>query len=1218
MSEREDMRGNGGADYEHNESASADSTAAEDLFFDAMPQGESEQPPSGDTPVDVTADAAAAAKQPMKARVPKRCKKKRLRRPVWRVVRFLLILLLGILVGYASIAGAIYYAVAGLTIDDLQKLGIAKGVDEYLTEDGEVDLTATSILGLLRDLDKVRAEISTHSIQTLMMRYGLVLPAETLEKLPPALLTVPLSEMSEGNALNVIASNVNCDYLLSLLPAGLLHPHIGEKLQDRPLSLLLDGKYAELLAGVKLGYLTGVTFDENEQVLYANPDAPTAQECLALLDVGSLIGAISTNGDIMAVLAADLAEQDVAPILAGFMSGALFEKMCEGHKISDVLLPHPETGRYTFSLTALTEHVYLGDALGYTLANGVWYSTYTDDGEEANDVAAPAMQQTLADIKMSEVIGGTLSVEETFAGLYFGDLQNGYTKGDAIYTPDPEGGEPIITGYEWLKNGEPVGKIQNKIANLMVEDLFGSGLDINATLGDLSIGDLQGYTRGADNRWYRTVAGESAPQYVGAVQNAIAAISLSDVLNGQLDIVAALGSIAIGEVQGYTRGTDNRWYRTVAGESAPQYVGAVQNALAGVTLSSVLEGNFSISETLSGLLLGDVMGYERGAVITPADPTDPTSCAEYAFTGADGKAVQGAMLEIANIQLSHVLDGTANFEGAIKDMPLGEVFEYTRGNDGVWYKVFVAQGSDENKPATGILAVLSDKSINEIQKNGIDDITLGSVLGYRAVDENTDGVRDGWLDESNQTVTGMMAVLSDLTVGDLSDDDALLQAIRSIRLGDAIGYEKRADVWYDGDSPATGAMAHMASLTIGELKNQHAVVDKIGEMQLGVLLDYQWNGQEWISGKTEQPATGMMEYLLGMQLKDVESHTNDMPLGYAFGYHLIGGQWSTDPKILKAPTGMTAVLADIKLSDVEKELNKMPLGRLLGYTQSGDEWYKEIRQENEPVKKEYLTGITLAIATLSVADLSDATKLSQAIQTVKLGDAMGYRKNGQDGWLNGTTPVTGILGALASSPIADIENDIKGLSIGTMLGYAEVLGEGGERIGWKNGNADVTGMMAVLADCKADEIESKLNGMKIGTLLGFTQGTVTSGEGEPYEAWFDGQSTEVKGLLATVADESVASLPGKINHLTVADVFDKPTGILAAIKKPEEVLITNIGTEILKCSVNDLVRAKVVSGTISSDVDFLLTKLFKDANWKENKSLEDILQALFGDPKQTQ
>ena len=1181
----------------------------------------------------------------VKVRVARRYKKRRLKRPrpLRRLLRFLLILLLGVVVGYAAIAGAVYYAVSSLTIDDLQRFGIAENVDDVLTDGGEVDLTAMSLLDLVKDLNSIRADLGAYSLESLITRYGVVLPEDVLVKLPEDLLRVPLSEFTEGNPITAVAENLKCGYLLSFLPEGALNPRMVEAIKDRPLSLLMEGRYGELLSGVRLGYLTGVSFDGQGNVVYENPEAPTSQECLALLDLGHLVDAAANNGDIMAVLAADLGEQAVAPILTGILSGTLFEKMCADKTVADVLLANPESGRYSFSLSALTDNVYLGDALNYTLVDGVWYSVYSDDDNSENDTPVSAMQRTLAGIRLSDVIDGRLDLDQTFDGLYLGDLQAGYVRGEALTAPNPEGGEPVVTGYTWLKNGAAVSKIEGKLANVVVNDLLNGGLDVNAVLGDLYIGDLQGYTQTGD-RWYRTVAGQTEPQYVGAVQNAIAGISLSEVLNGNLDIVATLGTLSLGDVQGYTLKADG-WHRTVAGQSETEYVGAVQDALADIGLSEILEGGLDISAALADLLLGEAMGYQRGAVTEPADQNDATDYDKYAFTKTDGVAVTGAMLEIANLRLSDVLDGKADFEGAMKNLPLGEILEYT-SVDGTWYEYYVSEGHADNRPATGVLGVLADFAVNEINAESINGIEMGDILGYTPVDANGDGTRDGWLD-GTEPVQGMMVVLADLTVGKISDDDALMSALRGISLGDALGYTKDGKVWYtdagkthklqgimrvladrpiaeiteatiegiklgdaigyeynedekkwyDGKEEATGAIANLAGLTLAELKNQTSVLERIGEMRLSTVLDYQWNGHEWICQKTKEPATGMLEYLLGMQIKDIELHTGDMPLGYAFGYHYVDGQWSTDAESVVAPTGVTAALVDIKLNAAAGELNTMPLGKLLGYTKEGNTWYEKYVSPTSPENKK-LTGVTLAFANLSVQQLGHADAVSTAMQSVSLGDAMGYTKDGST-WYQGTVeekkPVTGILGALASSKISEIEGEVAKLPIGTLLGFTR------SGTAWIDAEEKpVTGVLAAIADCKAADIEGKLNTMQIGTLLGFTKsGTV----------WIDAEEKPVTGLLATVADTDVENLPSRMTNLTVADVFtpEERKGILAAV--PDATKISDLSTAVMQCKIVDLVEKGVI-GPIDTTKNNMIASIV-GSNWQEMQLLE-FMNTLFG------
>ena len=104
-------------------------------------------------------------------------KKRRRRRARHRRFRrflfFMLAFILGIVVAYGAVAGAVYFVVGGLTIDTLQKFGVAEGADQYLTENGDVDLTDTTLLDLVRDLQAVADRIESGG---LIQRGGMGMP----------------------------------------------------------------------------------------------------------------------------------------------------------------------------------------------------------------------------------------------------------------------------------------------------------------------------------------------------------------------------------------------------------------------------------------------------------------------------------------------------------------------------------------------------------------------------------------------------------------------------------------------------------------------------------------------------------------------------------------------------------------------------------------------------------------------------------------------------------------------------------------------------------------------------------------------------------------------------------------------------------------------------------------------------------------------------------
>ncbi|MBQ2757568.1 MAG: hypothetical protein IJF31_03700, partial [Clostridia bacterium] len=541
------------------------------------------------------------------------------------IFRFLLTLLLGMTIAYGLIFYAVYYAISGFTLSDLQAMGIAQGVDEYLTDQGEVDLTTVSLLELIADLNAVRADLGSHTLQTLITRYGVVLPEETMAKLPTDLFAIPLNTLLSSEVGTVVAENLKMGYILSFLPEGTLSKEAINTLAPRPISLLTEGKYSELLTGVKLGYLTGVKFNGAGEIVYENPYAPTTQEALANLDLGTFFTAITQNGDILGALTTCLGDSRLKDVFSGISGGALFDKMLAGRLVKDVIILNEETGQYELSFTALASGVYLGDALGYTLADGEWYSTYTDDGYAGDDVKAGSMNAALAGISLSDVLDGELDIAATFDGLFFGDLQDGYVRGAAI-TETVEG-QPVTVGYVWTKNGAALSKVEAELANIKFADVLNGTLDVAVSVGSLYFGDVQGYTRRdvmdgdvvVGHKWVK-VADDLTETELTAMESALADISLSDAFKGNVDIENVFGDLTLGEVQGFTLESDGKWYKSEGTPPVLIYVGAVQNSLANTKLLDVLNGNFTVSAAVSDLRLGDAMGYVRGEVITPADP----------------------------------------------------------------------------------------------------------------------------------------------------------------------------------------------------------------------------------------------------------------------------------------------------------------------------------------------------------------------------------------------------------------------------------------------------------------------------------------------------------------------------------------------------------------------------------------------------------------------
>ena len=120
----------------------------------------------------------------------------------------------------------------------------------------------------------------------------------------------------------------------------------------------------------------------------------------------------------------------------------------------------------------------------------------------------------------------------------------------------------------------------------------------------------------------------------------------------------------------------------------------------------------------------------------------------------------------------------------------------------------------------------------------------------------------------------------------------------------------------------------------------------------------------------------------------------------------------------------------------------------------------------------------------------------------KVGTVLGYTYDGVQ-WLNGATPVTGVLAKLSDHTIEDIKTNFSGIINEWTL--SDVLGDIDES----------NHILYALRDTKIQNLSTEINNMKLGTIMGYT-----------YEdtKWMNG-STEVTDSFALIlADYTVAEV----------------------------------------------------------------------------------------------
>ena len=263
----------------------------------------------------------------------KGCFMTRTAKAILRGVAFILVFILGFISCVGAIVGAGFYVYSSLSLDTLKGFGVEINTDDLLDPDAEISLSAMTIQKLVEEVQYLMTIGEEADLDLLIERYGLKLPEEVEGAIPDEIRGIPLAQMFSENGINAILENTEVDYILALIPDGIITEPTKAALSGKTLDAVVELRLGYLLSGVKLGYLTGVAYeldgDGNYQVKYANPDQPSLFELVAPLDLGELLDSITgESGENMFDVITDavgdvMLETLVGSIIADFPSNIL-------------------------------------------------------------------------------------------------------------------------------------------------------------------------------------------------------------------------------------------------------------------------------------------------------------------------------------------------------------------------------------------------------------------------------------------------------------------------------------------------------------------------------------------------------------------------------------------------------------------------------------------------------------------------------------------------------------------------------------------------------------------------------------------------------------------------------------------------------------------------------------------------------------------------------
>lgn len=295
-----------------------------------------------------------------------------------------------------------------------------------------------------------------------------------------------------------------------------------------------------------------------------------------------------------------------------------------------------------------------------------------------------------------------------------------------------------------------------------------------------------------------------------------------------------------------------------------------------------------------------------------------------------------------------------DFEKVTKTLQIYKVLGYCE-NGGSYY-------TDEacTDKVTGLMSTIASKTIEELDQDFIDNLTLVEVLDLTKTGE--DYYQDG------KKVNGIINSIAEKTIKQLSTDDVF----NDIYIYKVMDYDKVGETYYTDSTHSkevTGVMKAIAGFTIGNLSENVGTIKIADVLELdgtetGVL-KFIYNNNSTINslttdiedltvgdalGVSESDATGIVRKFYNEKINELNSKLNPSTLTVAdaMGYYAKGESYYTDEACTEANkvTGVMATLASSTLNDITSNINNIkavdvlstdsPILKLFNETEKGE------------------------------------------------------------------------------------------------------------------------------------------------------------------------------------------------------------------------------------------------------------------------------------------
>ena len=542
-------------------------------------------------------------------------------------------------------------------------------------------------------------------------------------------------------------------------------------------------------------------------------------------------------------------------------------------------------------ISSAIDDIYICDVLGYVGVGEKWYAIEDDatSPEGLVLVEKTGLILHLVDLSVTD-LSDPDKVDGIIKGLEVGEVL-GYEKrealdefGNVIYVTDENG--QTVPKYEWYTlddkdNSDPSDDVW-VLASGVMKILAGKKVTElgNDVINDITVKDVLNYREATENG----IDPDGDPYYVGELIDANG--------NKVSGLILALADTKIGDLEG-------KAYEVKLGQIMgfyPKENGYKTDTLGNPIQATDENGDPAFDENGAPIYLYEYIWYEDSMFTRPA---------------------KGIIVYFADLTMNDMSDDDI-VEETVKNILVADALGYTYDSENdVWIDT-------ENHPVTGVMSLIIDKKVHEID-GVVRDMTVADILGYYHHTDSDGNVIDEshWYEKvgsGEKLVTGVMAKLASAKINELNVE------VHKLYFGDIEGYElcekvggayvpvnnntmteilsgtKNIEdfVWCEAIEiaedvfnyvPASGLTLRFANLKIDDITNPEKLEDKVREIKIYEALGYTEitddpNTSNVESGWVDRHGNsvdGILAAIANYPIYDLESAVNNITLYDMFG-----------------------------------------------------------------------------------------------------------------------------------------------------------------------------------------------------------------------------------------------------------------------------------------------------------------------------------------------